>query len=92
MLSAKEMNSSAAKLIDKLLSHLDDDLMEQLQGHLVDKASKILNVPQMCSYLVQQNLLDADDFQLVSTTTAIRYNFKLFQTQGRNDQISMVAN
>ena len=53
-------------MIDNLTSRLEDDLTAKLEGHLVGKASKIVQASEFYSSLVHQNVLAETDIQLVT--------------------------
>ena len=74
--NVNERSSCGAKLVDKIMKHLEDDFMGQLEGHLVSKAPEIVNVPEFCSSLVHQKVLDQNELQLVRMRT-IKLNFGL---------------
>ena len=64
--STVDLSSSGTKLIDKVMSNIDKELIEQLEGHLVGKAPKVVNSSEFRSSLVRLNVLDESNVDLVS--------------------------
>ena len=70
--NVNERSSCGVKLIDKIMTHLEDDFVGQLKGHLVGKAPEMVNIPEFCSSLVHQKVLDENEIQLVRMRTIKR--------------------